>query len=495
MASVRSIDDALQITLNTNGRVIRNLIHGADTVMSHILHFYHLAAADFVNVSPAPGILGSPWDDGSGGFPFGTTSAVQLCSLTQVNTLNDGITNELVESYVMALNMRKEAHTMGAIFSGRQPIQNAVVPGGVTTLFTQNDIDTFKTKLNTVRNFINRYYIPDVVFVATRTNISGDNWSNLWFAGTNPGKLLSYGEYPLATAEAPFRTITDNSKMALARGIVNYDLSYELFDTTKIAEYVEHSYYSSANGLHPSVGVTTPDVTLVSNTNATQYSWLKAPRYGGAAAEVGPLARMVASYALGNATASDTDGTDVTSLDSMLSLGLPPTYNVQQLVNLTLKAASNIVTPGTTTTVGAQQLFSPLGRHAARALECKFVADSMYAWLSELTTTAATTDTLTGHPFPYTTTVGTGSGYVYKAIPSNIVSGEGLAEAPRGALGHWINIQSKKIANYQCVVPSTWNAGPKGNGVNGPAEQAVIGLTVGTNKRRGMHHCKGLTSL
>jgi len=237
MASVRSIDDALDITLNSNGRVLRNLIHGADTVMSHILHFYHLAAADFVNVSPANGILGSPWDNGDGSSAFGTTtSAAQLCSLTQVNTLNDGITNELVESYVMALNMRKEAHTMGAIFSGRQPTQNAIVPGGVTTLFTKSDIDTFKSKLNTIRNFINRYYIPDVVFVATRTDIGGNNWSSLWTVGTNPGKLLSYGEYPLAAGTKPFRRITNNADMAISRGIVNYDLSYSSFDTTQIAE-------------------------------------------------------------------------------------------------------------------------------------------------------------------------------------------------------------------------------------------------------------------
>jgi len=216
---VRSIDSALNITLTTNGRVVRNLIHGADTVMSHILHFYHLAAADFVDVSA----LGSPWDSSNsqsgpvGQLPFGVLSDCKLAALTTksilgvANLSNGGITQQLVESYVMALNIRKEAHTMGAIFSGRQPIQNACVPGGVSTLFNAADVSDFRNRLNKVRNFINSYYIPDVVFVATRSTLG---WTGYWGVGTNPGKTLSYGEYPLLGAEAPFNTITDNTKNA-----------------------------------------------------------------------------------------------------------------------------------------------------------------------------------------------------------------------------------------------------------------------------------------
>jgi len=253
MASVRSIDDALSITLNTNGRVIRNLIHGADTVMSHILHFYHLAAADFVDVSPASGILGSPWDDGQGGAAFGSTSTVGFISLTGINALTTTgrLTGELVESYVMALNKRKEAHTMSAIFSGRHPIQNAIVPGGVTTIFTQSDIDLFRTKLNGIRDFINAYYIPDVLFVATRTSVGpqADNWMKYWGVGTQPGRLLSYGEYP--DSGEPFSKITDANAMLLSRGVVDFPATPLAFNSASIAEYVDHSYYSSPSG--PSV--------------------------------------------------------------------------------------------------------------------------------------------------------------------------------------------------------------------------------------------------
>jgi hydrogenase large subunit len=474
---VRSIDSALNITLNTNGRVLRNLISGADTVMSHILHFYHLAAADFVDVSA----LGSPWDDGSGGPAFGTMTTVALVPLTTVNPWNGGVTKELVESYVAALNMRKEAHSMGAIFSGRQPTSNAIVPGGVTTIFNAADVTAFTAKLNKIRNFINAYYIPDVVFVATRTvGGAGQNWQAYWGVGTNPGRLLSYGEYPLAGAEGPFNNVVSNStNMLIHRGVVDYvndstdPSTVTPFDTTQIKEFVDSSYYSSPDGLHPSVGATTPltGTTLQTAMNSgPQYSWLKAPRYGGIAAEVGPLARMMV-------TALSGSGANVVQTDSntlTLVPGLGATYNAYQLVTGTVTRINSVFG----TSLNLRNLFSPLGRHAARALECKYVADAMYSWLAELTLNNAQND---GEiTYPYTTTTATGSGYVYKAIPKATVMGEGLAEAPRGALGHWITIQSKKIGNYQCVVPSTWNACPEGNTHKGPAEAALMGLNVGT---------------
>jgi len=460
MASVRSIDDALSITLNTNGRVLRNLIHGADTVMSHILHFYHLAAADFVDITA----LGAPWDPA-----FGSLSNCVLAPLTTINPYNGGATKQLVESYVAALNVRKEAHTMSAIFSGRHPIQNAIVPGGVATIFTQSDVDTFRTKLNTVRNFINDYYIPDVVFVATRTSLG---WHNYWNVGTNPTNLLSYGEYP--QVGDPFPDVT-NADMLLARGASIGVLGALSFASTAITEEVDYSFYSSVGGLHPSAGITTPltGAALQSAmTSGPQYSWLKAPRYNGNAMEVGPLARVVVSYIANNLlTANDTAGGIAgCTLLTGAPVSMPNPYTVRDLVNAAVVGV-NALGP---LSIGLGNLYSPLGRHAARALECKLVADAMYAWAGQLSG-LVTTD---GETVPYTTNVAVGSGYSYVQIPKATVMGEGLAEAPRGALGHWITIQNKKIGSYQCVVPSTWNCGPKGtSGTDrGPAESALMGL-------------------
>jgi len=465
MASVRSIDDALSITLNTNGRVLRNLIHGADTVMSHILHFYHLAAADFVNIAP----IGPPWDPA-----FGTTtdSASGLAPLTTVNPYNGGVTGQLVESYVAALNVRKEAHTMGAIFSGRHPIQNAIVPGGVSTIFTASDVSDFRTRLNTVRNFINNYYIPDVVFVATRTTLG---WHNYWNVGTSPENLLSYGEYPYVGDPFP---VVDNADMLIARGASIGQLGTPAWDINQIAEYVDYSYYANPGPKHPSVGITTPLTGTALQTamdTGQQYSWLKAPRYNGNAMEVGPLARMVVSYLVANGkTVVDNAGvTGCTLLTG--AAGMPTTYDVVDLVDAAI-AGVNAVGG---LSIGAGNLYSPLGRHAARALECKFVADAMYAWLTELDASVIT-DGLTP---AYTTNVAVGSGYQYVPIPKATVMGAGLAEAPRGALGHWITIQNKKIGSYQCVVPSTWNCGPKGTSATnrGPAEAALIGVPVASS--------------
>jgi hydrogenase large subunit len=485
MASVRSIDDALNITLNAGGRIIRNLIHGADTIMSHILHFYHLSAADFVDVSA----LGSPWDDGSGNSAFGTlattdalTPLTTISALVSVTTYGGRITGELVESYVNALNMRKKAHSMGAIFSGRHPIQNAIVPGGVSTIYNASDIVNFRSNLNTIRNFINSYYIPDVVFVATRSGASGMDWTKYWTVGTNPGTLLSYGEYPLSNQGQPFSDV-QNTGLLIHRGVASYNgisgtPSFTTFNSSKIKEYVTNSFYDdSTNELHPSVGVTSPLTDAALSTamaGTTKYSWLKSPRYNGSAAEVGPLARMIVTVVSGT-----TQPTVTESGSNKLSTyipGLPDIsagYNASTLVTEALGRAA--VVAGTPLGIG--RLFSPLGRHAARALECKYVADAMYGWLDEL----AALPTSTSDGLGYTTATPVASGYSYVKIPK-AASGEGLAEAPRGALGHWITISSKKIANYQCVVPSTWNACPGNATIGaGPAESVLNNLAVGTN--------------
>ena len=111
-------------------------------------------------------------------------------------------------------------------------------------------------------------------------------------------------------------------------------------------------------------------------------------------------------------------------------------------------------------TIGRQpaDLISVMGRHAARAVECKILADRCAEWLDELKPDAPA--------FQDFSIPESGRGY-------------GLTEAARGALGHWIDIKGKKIANYQCVVPTTWNCSPRDDrGVPGPVEQALIGVPV-----------------
>jgi hydrogenase large subunit len=460
MASVRSLDNALEVSADVqaasglpqakitnddgrthipdNGRIIRNLIHGADTVMSHILHFYHLAALDYVDAR-ALGPYFSP-----------AYTETQL-----VNFYNSTANTKLTNDYVEALTIRRRCHTMGAILSGRQPIQHAVVAGGVTTLPTVSDMALFDTILNDVRRFINTVYVPDVLFVATTTTTTIP--LHTWTEGPGTGNLLSYGEYPCQPG-------TGNESLLIARGLWTGGSTGSMLTATTpsigptalldmVYEDTAYSYYNnpSGQGLKPHSGETVPDVSKVNNL--TQYSWLKAPRIvsgtNSYVCEVGPLARMAISALGGVTTAS------IANDNGPGFYGLGPAYSAANIVVYALTAFLG-------GTANAVRLFSILGRHAARALECKLVADTMYTWSQSLQTGGNLTR----------------STYVYGKLPTKPKKGSGWAEAPRGALGHWITIDKKRIANYQCVVPSTWCHSPKDAlGRKGAAETVLTQLT------------------
>lgn len=456
MASVRSLDNALvtsaglKVTddmgvtqIPNNGRIMRNLIEGADVVMSHITHFYVLAALDYVDVSPV-GPFFSPTYTGAGVDMVTNTNAPDLW-------------NHLVGNYVQALTMRRKAHTMGAILSGRQPIQNAIVPGGVTTLPTASDMVKFDALLNDVRGFINTAYVPDLVTVGTVGPTIFTSWTNYWTT-TGSTSVISYGQYPCQDGTAP-------ESLLLTRGVNTAGSPVEDDTVTgptgllnKVIEDTTYSYYNNtADGLHPFAGQTNPDISKVNN--GTQYTWLKAPRYNGTAGrlvcEVGPLARMVVSTlntAMAPAAVAIQAGA---SQPSVLFAGLPEPYSASDIAGATLGAIAPL---------GEANLFSTFGRHACRAIECKLVADAMAAWSAQLQTNLS------------------GPSYIYAKLPNKPAKGAGWTEAPRGALGHWITIEKKKIVGYQCVVPTTWNHSPKCSvGAYGPAEHVVSEVNLGTS--------------
>jgi len=416
-----------------NGNTIRNLINGSELLMSNITHLYALSALDFIDTSTYPGM--APW----------------LPSYTASDMLagNEGIGSALVAAYVKSLDIRRRAASMGAMWGGRKPVQNAIVPGGVTTstdstyplTAVSTDYDqfgpynlaetqtNFLTQLNIVRDFVNQTYIPNVLLVAT-------SYTKYFYSGTTNAYLLSYGDF-----------ITDGAgTLAIKRGLVSPTLSGITFDQANILEYVDYSHYQYGLGetaLHPLAGRTDPWA------DSTSYSWLKAPRYNDAGTirvcEVGPLARVINTHARGGGPVVSQIGTGVNVWSAV-----PNNYNVSNLVT----AAMTIV-PGNSTPL----LLSTLGRHAARALETKYVADALAAWVGTVNA---------GQP-----------AYTYKKLPKQISVGFGLREAQRGALGHWIKIENKKIAKYQCVVPTTWNGSPKANGQRGATEEALVGVNLG----------------
>ncbi len=411
IASTLNLDSAFGISgkIPDNGRIVRNLILGAAHIADHILHFYHLAALDYVDVTAVAKYDGNdPALNSVKEFIKRGELAPFVPRYEGDYRLGDKMNVEATAHYVKALEMRRKGQEMLTIFGGKMPHNMGVVPGGVTETVTIDKIASFLWRLNELRDFIDNVYISDVLAVA-------EAYPDYFEIGAGCGNLLSYGLWDLDGTNPDYT----KRKRLVKQGTLSADMKPGEVDPNKIMEYVKHSWYAdSSSGKHPSQGMTEPQY----GKNGA-YSWVKAPRYGGKVYEVGPLAGMAVTYASGEPTVK-------TMVDSVLSK---------------FKASP-------------KALFSVLGRHAARALITKYVADSMPGWLLQLKP---------GEP-----------AYVEYEIPDES-NGMGLVDGARGALGHWIQIKDKKIANYQCVVPSTWNFGPRDDkGQPGPVEQALVGTKI-----------------
>lgn len=411
IAAALNLDSAFNIAnkIPDNGRIVRNLILGAAHIADHILHFYHLAALDYVDVTKVASYEGNDSTLNS------MKEFIQRGELAPFvpryegdYRLSDPMNIEASAHYIKALEIRRKAQEMLAIFGGKMPHNMAVVPGGITEIITVDKIASFLWRLNELRDFIDNVYVPDVLAVA-------EAYPDYFEIGAGCGNLLSYGSFDLVGNDSD---LTRRERL-LKQGTVSTDLKLGPLDINKIMEHVKYSWYAdSSSGKHPPQGETRPQPG-----KEGAYSWVKAPRYDGKVYEVGPLARMAVTYASGEPT-------------------------VRNLIDSALSRFK----------VSPEALFSVLGRHAARALYTKYVADSMPDWLLQLKP---------GEP-----------AYIDYDIPDE-ATGMGLVEAARGALGHWIEIKDKKIANYQCVVPSTWNLCPKDDKEQpGPVEQALIGTKI-----------------
>jgi hydrogenase large subunit len=385
VASSQCLDNAFGIMPPDNGRIIRNLIQGANYIQSHILHFYHLAALDFVRGPDFP--------------PFVPRYEADY-------RLPKAASDEIISHYVQALHIRLKAHEMSAVFSGKMPHCASVVPGGVTVTPSVDKVTTFIWRLKELREFIDNVYLPDVLTVA-------EVYRDYAEIGVGCKNLLSYGAFDLDNEPA----VAKRKRLFGMSRVQNGKLGP--VDPVKITEDVKFSWYRSSSHLHPSKGETEPEPN-----KATGYTWLKAPRYDGTVYEVGPMARAVIAHAAGGNLAH------VKAIDDALA-------------HLRLKP---------------ENLYSVLGRHLARAIETKVVADTMADWVLQIKLEQPVAKPLT--------------------IPDT-AEGFGLWDASRGALGHWITIGNKKIDRYQAVVPTTWNASPHDDrGQPGPIEQALLGAPV-----------------
>ena len=454
LASVRSVEDALAIQLPVNAQLIRNLMIGAQYVHDHVMHFYHLHALDWVDVvsalsadHKATSTLAqsiSNWPKSSPGYFSDVQKRIKgFVESGQLGIFANGYWGHpayqlppeanlmAVAHYLEALAWQRDAARLHAIFGGKNPHPNVVVGGVASPIDLESDSALNAKKLAEVQRviaamqqFVDQVYVPDTLAIA--------GFYKDWFQrGEGLGNFMCYGDLPATGSMDP-------ATYLFPRGVIlNRDLTtihdVDLHDAAQIQEFVSHSWYDYSGGkqtgLHPYAGQTTldydgrggvkPPYTQLAVDDG--YSWLKAPRWQGHAVEVGPLARVLLLYAKNHAQTREL-------VDSTLSkLDLP-----------------------------VSALFSTLGRTAARTLETKIVVDQMQGWYDQLIANIRSGDISTFNA----------SRWDPSTWPSE-ARGAGFMEAPRGALGHWIVIKDGRIANYQAVVPSTWNAGPRD-----PADQA-----------------------
>jgi len=362
-AAGMTLDKAIGITAPTAGRILRNLVHGACFLESHILHFYLLSAPDYVS---GPGM--APWTPG---WDVG-------------KRIDKNVAATLLNHYLMATAIRRQCHEMAAIFGGRLPIPPTYIAGGFTTIAKADDKTAFQNYLTGITAFIADQFIPDAELLAS---IFNDYFS----IGRGYGNLLAYGAFELNDA--------GTSKLFQMGRVPNGSDTSLPLDTNAITESVTHAWYDeSTNNLSPASGN-----TLAQFPKDGAYSWLKAPRYDTGPYEVGALARMI------------------------INREYPHGISV-------------------------------MDRHLARARETLKIAQAMQDWLNEL---------------PLDTPA-----YTHATVPDS-ASAMGLTEAPRGALGHWLNIANGKIAHYQIITPTCWNCSPRDTaGQRGPVEEALIGTPI-----------------
>jgi [NiFe] hydrogenase large subunit/hydrogenase large subunit len=460
IASIRAVENAIGAKPPPNARLLRNLIIASQCVQDHVIHFYHLHALDWVDVVSA-----------LSADPAATSTLAQsisdwpLSSAQYFTAIRDRLKTFVergqlgpfanaywghpayrlppeanllaVAHYLEALDWQRDFIRIHAVLGGKNPHLQSFLVGGMATpldldrqaSINMGSIALMRDLIAKARDFVSRVYLPDLLAIASFYK----DWAG---HGAGVGNYMVYGEYPESDDASP--------PLFLPAGIIRQRnlAAVEPLDPSKITEQITHSWYRYEGGdgvaLHPFAGETKPAYSGPTppydrlDTSA-KYSWLKSPRYGGEPMEVGPLARMLVAFGSGHTA-------------------------VRALVSQVLQKLG----------VGPEALFSTLGRVAARGIETQILADKMGDWLDALADNMGRND-LRIHD---------NSKWEPATWPRDC-QGAGFHEAPRGSLGHWVHIERGEITNYQCVVPSTWNAGPRdAAGRRGPYEEALLGTPV-----------------
>ncbi len=476
LAAVRSVEDAIGIKIPKNANIIRNLMNATLYAHDHIVHFYQLSALDWVDVVSALSAdprevselqkkisphhpLSSP-----GYFRDVQNRLKKFVASGQLGIFANGYWGHpamklpaavnllAVTHYLEALDFQKEIIKIHTILGGKNPHPNYLV-GGVACPINMHETGAAGNMINEVTMnymrdiaqqtvaFVENVYLPDIKAIAS--------FYPEWFkygGGLVKKNVLCYGDFPEIANDW-----SEKSLQMPMGAIIDGDLTHvhdvDLRDLNQIQEFVDHSWYKypeGQKGLHPWEGVTDQAFELSEGSVGTntkfdwlgeagKYSWIKSPRWKGHMMEVGPLARLIVSVA------KDVKHFKEPALDLLKELNLP-----------------------------LEAVYSTLGRHAARALECQWVAHKMVQYVDDLVANIRLGDEVAANM----------EFWEPKTWPKEC-RGVGFCEAPRGALGHWCVIKDTRIANWQAIVPTTWNASPRSEeGQQGAFETSLIGTPM-----------------
>ncbi len=454
LASVRTVENALELEIPINAQYIRNLVMSIHALHDHIVHFYVLSALDWVDVVSALSAdvrksvqlaeSLSNWPNNSYNRFKSVQEKVQaIVDSGQLGPFANGYWGHpamtlppeanlmAVSHYLEALDYQRKADKALAIISGKNPhIQNLSV-GGVTAAINPDNETTLnverlywvKQLVEEVRGFIQQVYLPDVIAI-------GALYKDWLAYGAGVTNYLAVPDMVLDTKGTQFDLPGGTIIGGDLKTVKPFTSFNDPYFKDNIVESIARSWYKGDWSKHPYEEETVPDYTDFQDDG--KYSWIKAPRFQDMPMQVGPLAQVMVGYAQGHAL-------------------------TKKYVDDTLSRVSSLAG----VQVGAEALHSTPGRHLARAIRAAMLADlALEHW-----------DKLINN-------IGTGDLEIFNkpTFPKGEQMGFGFHEAPRGALSHWIVIQDGRIKNYQCVVPSTWNAGPRDDkDVAGPYEASLVG--------------------
>ncbi len=442
LSSVRAVENAVGVQVPDNARIVRNLLHGAQFQHDHIIHFYHLHALDWVDIVSAlkadpkktAALADNVSNDSKGGAVYFKEVQQRIKTFVESGQLGP-FTNAYWGHSAYKLppeaNLMAAAHYIEALRLQAKAARMHAVFGAKNPhlqSFVVGGITSVKDLTpDRIAEFLYLWKETQdfVKKVYLPDILAVGSFYKEWGSLGGTTNFLAWGDLPQSAKEP--------ESLFMPRGVVfNRDLKgVRMADQDKVTEHVAHSWYKGSTEHHPYKGETDPQHGAYDTDD--KYSWIKAPRYEKEPCEVGPLARVLVAYARGKT-------------------------EVKDIVDTALNKLSIPVTT----------LFSTLGRTAARCLETVVIGDAMEGWVMELVGNLKKGNTKT---------------YQKWTMPDRGM-GCGLNDVARGSLGHWIEIENKKIKNYQQIVPSTWNLGPRcKNGKLGPVEESLIGTPVADPKR------------